>query len=362
MPLLSISVNGNSARRASAFFKQGGVVLTDVWGGQNNTWWRITDASLLKRINQLRSSSPSAVLTDGVWAEIAKMDPATVAEPYQANGTRPSTGMPTFQGGFKNQMAGKGAAHGTPDEKPAKVDLRGLVERWFKFFSEFRFKPQPRFMNSVARQPNAEAVAAYVVGYFELTNNSFADDVREKVKSREFSEIVADTLTIKPDRKVNQRLEVYYGEPGGGKTTTAICNNPDAKVVLCHASMTPDELFRGFDFEEEKDKDGNVTGSHPVFKGCALREAMEQGKVVILDEINLLSEDCRRALQAVTDAKAEVTINNDTIKIKDGFKVIGTMNLNVGDMVFPLPEALVDRAEVIKRFEMDPALVAQLAF
>lgn len=353
MPLLSISVNGNSSRRASAFFKQGGVVLTDVWGGQNNTWWRITDANLLKRINALRASSPNAVLTDGVWAEIAKLDPATVAEPYQANGARPAAAP---------KAEHKGAAHSMPDEKPAKLDLRGLTERWFKFFSEFRFKPQPRFMNSVARQTSADAVAAYVVGYFELTNNSFADDVREKVKSREFADIVADTLTIKPDRKINTRLEVYYGEPGGGKTTTAICNNPDAKVVLCHASMTPDELFRGFDFEEEKDKDGNVTGSHPVFKGCALREAMEQGKVVILDEINLLNEDCRRALQAVTDAKTSVTINNDTIAIKDGFKVVGTMNLNVGDMVFPLPEALVDRAEVIKRFEMDPAMVAQLAF
>lgn len=351
MPLLNISVNNEPSRRASVFFKNGGIVLTDVFGG-NRTWWRIKDAKLLKRIADLRANKTSdAVLTDSIWSEISAMDPNVVAEVYQANGAKVSP------------AAAMNTAHAVPGEKPApKVNLKALVKKWFDFFSEFHFKPQPRFMNTMAHSGSAAGIQEYVVGYFELTNNSYAMDVAEKVKSREFAELVADTLTVKTDRRINNRLEVYYGEPGGGKTTTAICNHPDAKVVLCHASMTPDELFRGFDFEEEKDKDGNVVGSHPVFKGCALREAMEQGKVVILDEINLLNEDCRRALQAVTDAKTSVTINNDTIAIKDGFKVVGTMNLNVGDMVFPLPPALVDRAEVIKRFEMDPEMVAALAF
>lgn len=351
MPLLSISVNNEPNKRASVFFKQGGVVLTDIFGG-NRTWWQIKDAALLKRISNLRGSKDAAaVLADNIWEEISKMDPNKIATVYQAVGTRPSTGMPVFEGGFKNQA--KSSGHEVPGEQPApKVNLRALTKRWFDFFSEFHFKPQPRFMNSVARCGSLEGIRGYVVGYFELTNNSFAADVAEKVKSREFEALAADTLLAKTDKQINKRLEVYYGEPGGGKTTTAICNNPDAEVVLCHASMTPDELFRGFDFEDGK----------PVFKGCALRRAMEEGKTIILDEINLLNEDCRRALQGIADAKAEVTINTEKIAIKDGFKIVGTMNLNVGDMVFPLPEPLVDRCAVIKRFEMDPDMVAALAF
>ena len=354
MSLLNISVNGNSARRASVFFKNGGVVLTDLFGGQGNSWIQITDPEFLKRITDARAKGESFLLASPVWQELAKQDPTKVGQPYTAAGSK--TNAATAKSGRKVGV------HADPTETTPKVDLKNLVTKWFNFFSEFHFRPQPRFMNSLALLGSLKEMRSYVVGYFELTNNSYAQDVEQKVKSREFDDLAADTALVRPTHRINTRLEIYYGEPGGGKTTTAICNNPDAKVVLCHASMTPDELFRGFDFEEEKDADGKVTGSHPVFKGCALREAMEQGKTVILDEINLLNEDCRRALQAVTDAKAAVTINNDTIAIKEGFKVVGTMNLNVGDMVFPLPEPLVDRAQVIKRFEMDPAMVAQLAF
>lgn len=355
--LLNVSIKDNSAQRASVIFKQSGEVVTNLWG--QNTWWQVTDPTTIAACNDTRRSSGGTAASP-LWSDLLTKDPAVLAKPVQPVGFRPS-GRPRFGAGQLDSTAAASPAQVLAEETPPQINKEDLVDRWFRFFSEFKFKPQPRFINTLVRMTKLAPMQEYVVGYFELTNNSYAADVAEKVKSREFKDLCADTAMVTTGIKVNTRFEVYYGEPGGGKTTTAICNNPDAKVVLCHASMTPDELFRGFDFEEEKDADGNVTGSHPVFKGCALREAMEQGKVVILDEINLLNEDCRRALQAVTDNKAEVTINNDTIKIAEGFKVVGTMNLNVGDMVFPLPPALVDRAETIKRFEMDAKMVAKLA-
>lgn len=356
MPLLNINVNGNPSRRASVFFRYGGVVLTDVFGGGTNKWWSIKDKALLKEINDLRANSSQAdVLNNPIWQRIAASDPAKVAEVFVASGSK--GGQPTFSGGLNNQVrasrsngAGE-AVHADPE--PPQVDKHDVVRRWFRFFSEFGgFKPQPRIINTIFHLPTLADMKAYITGYFELSNNSYATDIAAKIDSREFADLAADTLMYKTNKPlINRRFEVYYGEPGGGKTTLAIVNNPDAEVVVCHASMTPDELFRGFDFENGK----------PVFKGCPLRTAMEQGKVVILDEINLLSEDCRRALQAITDGKTKVMINTEEITIAEGFKVVGTMNLNVGDMVFPLPPALVDRAAVIRKLEMDPDTVADIA-
>jgi hypothetical protein len=232
-----------------------------------------------------------------------------------------------------------------------KVNIVELVKKWMDFFSEFNFFPQVRFINSIVRQPDAEGVRQYVLGYFRLTNNSFANEVAEKVKSPEFQKLAETTASVTTDKVINERFDIMFGAPGTGKTTIAIMENPDAEVEICHASMTPDELFRGFDFEDGK----------PIFRPCAVKKAMEEGKAVILDEINLLNEDCRRALQAITDAKETITINNEEIHIKKGFRVIGTMNLTVGDMVCPLPEPLVDRAYRIREFQMSAKDVAALA-
>jgi len=341
--LLTIPVLGNSSQRASVIFRQNGEVITDLWG--SNEWRRLTDQVVIASAAAARKNGYQSCASSDIWDNIQKMAPdqVSVVVKNPAMNTNPADATATAQAAPKD-----------------KVNPKEIVKKWFDFFSEFNFEPQVRFINSIARMTNVDDLKSYVIGYFELTNNSFARDIAEKTKSVEFKQLAQKTINL-TEKKINQRLEVYYGPAGSGKTTTAIANNPTAKVVLCHASLTPDELFRGFDFEEEVDADGHVTGSHPIFKGCALREAMENGLVVILDEINLLNEDCRRALQAVTDAKGSVTINNDVIQIKDGFKVIGTMNLTVGDMTFPLPDPLVDRCEVIKRYTVGYEDVAALA-
>ena len=118
--------------------------------------------------------------------------------------------------------------------------------------------------------------------------------------------------------------------------------------------MLPDDLMRTFDFNDDN---GN-----PVFKPSTLRLAMENGLPIIFDEINLLSFDCLRLLQTLTDGKSTINYNGDTITVKDGFKIIGTMNLTVNDQVYNLPEPLVDRAASITEFKLSPEELAAYAY
>ena len=235
-----------------------------------------------------------------------------------------------------------------------------LIKKLTDFFSEFKFVPQVRFVNTIAQLPATE-IPDYCIGYFSLTNNTYVRDIERKMRSPEFQDL-CESIAETAESHVNQRLEIFYGEPGGGKTFTAMASNPGAAVVVCHPGMSPDELFRGFDFERETDADGNVTGSHAIFKECAIRSAMENGEPVILDEINLLSTECLRTLQAICDSKDSVTINNDVVAIRPGFKVVGTMNLVVDEQVFGLPGPLVDRAMKIEHFQMAPEKMAEIAF
>lgn len=245
----------------------------------------------------------------------------------------------------------------TPDvilDAVKRKDRVDAVKDLQKFFSEFKFNPAARFVNTFARQPDIAAAREYLACYVKLINNSDSADIIEKSKSVEFSTVTAALLAYPPEKKINNRLDIYFGDAGTGKTTKAIAEYPEASVVPCNSSMLPDELMRVFDFNDEN---GN-----PVFKPSSLRLAMESGKPVIFDEINLLSFECLRLLQTLTDGKSLIHYNNEAITIKDGFKVVGTMNLTVNDQVYNLPEPLVDRAETLKEFKLSAKDLAAYAF
>ena len=245
----------------------------------------------------------------------------------------------------------------TPDVVPDDVKCKARIDAvkdLQKFFSEFKFNPAARFVNTFARQPDIAAARKYLACYVKLINHSDSADIIEKSKSIEFSTVTAALLTYPPEKKINNRLDIYFGDAGTGKTTEAIAEYPEADVVPCNSSMLPDELMRVFDFNDEN---GN-----PVFKPSSLRLAMEAGKPIIFDEINLLSFECLRLLQTLTDNKPVVHYNNEAITIKDGFKVVGTMNLTVNDQVYNLPEPLVDRAETLKEFKLSAKDLAAYAF
>lgn len=229
------------------------------------------------------------------------------------------------------------------EELPPEERIKRGIEQMISFFSEFNFTPSFRFLNSFAYAANK---SNYVENYFALMGSPYAEDVKEKIKSVEWNNIEKIFADIRPSHIINRRFSVYYGAQGTGKTTKAL-EETDNLCIVCNASMLPSDLLEDFTFD-----DGKAT-----FHPSVLVKCMEEGRAITLDEINLLPFDSLRFLQGVFDNKTEFQYKGNTIHIKDGFKVIGTMNLTVNGVAFGLPEPLVDRCFSITEFELTPEVL-----
>lgn len=351
-----MEINGLiTARGGKVHIHFGKQTTTNLWG----TWLEITDLNLIVELKKCLSAADFLNVKNTYDSAIAQF-----SRPYIRNTqfmpTPPPAPRPTVTE-QTNEKPDEKPGEETPVEKPdpsspsvIKAFRIDAVGRLQKFFSEFKFTPAARFVNTLARSENVSDAKKYISSYVKLINNCDMNDIIEKCKSPEFEQIANDLLKYPPKNQINSRLDIYFGDAGTGKTTYAIKNNPEASVVPCNSSILPDELMRTFDFNDEN--------GHPVFKPSVLQTAMKEGKTVIFDEINLLSFDCLRLLQILTDGKDEITYNNEKIEIKDGFKIIGTMNLTVNDQVYNLPEPLVDRCEEIKEFTLSTEQLADYAF
>ena len=225
-----------------------------------------------------------------------------------------------------------------------KVILNETLNKIINFFKEFEFEPNYRFMNTLsykARETQKNALD-YINNYFALVDNSYKSEISSKCNSKEFKEILKNLKTYaNPTSHINQRFAVYYGSAGTGKTTLAM-QESDNRCVVCNASMLPSDLMEDFVFN----------GGQPTFQKSALWNCMEQGLPIVLDEINLLPFDSLRFLQGILDGKHEFNYKGHKVTIADGFKVIGTMNLSIGGMVYGLPEPLVDRCADMQKFSL----------
>lgn len=261
----------------------------------------------------------------------------------------------------------------TPVEEPAPVanDSQNenafrqtkisIAERLLKLLckDEFVVTPSARFVNTIARSAwngGLNEAKSYFKRYFELSDHPDKDRINPLADSMEFESIVNDMLTVPLSKQINNRLEIYYGAPGTGKTTEAKKLYPNAKVMICSKEMTSDNLFRRFEF--------NDVNGNPVFRQTALVDAMEAGEPIIMDEINLLPWSSIQDLQSLTDNKEEPYIEalKKAVKVKPGFKIIGTMNLQINGQTYGLSEALVDRAGVLKEFKMEADQLADWAW
>ena len=229
------------------------------------------------------------------------------------------------------------------EEGMVEVDrekLKDLSQRLIDFFSEFQVPISIRFVDTFIRQINK---ASYVISYFKLYNSPWLNEIVDKVKSVEFDSMVDLAKEICPTMKptqVNNHFKVYFGPAGTGKTTQA-CN--EATVCIpCSSDMDCRELLKVFSFE-----DGKAT-----FKKSDFWLAIEQGKTVVLDEVNLLNRQVLQFLQALTDGKDYVDFEGTRINIHPKFMAIGTMNLFINGMALPLSEPLVDRCSEIKEFKL----------
>lgn len=237
-----------------------------------------------------------------------------------------------------------------PVRDPKDILLEGITQL-MDFFSEFSFTPSFRFTNTFAFMAceSKKAACDYVRNYFALMDSSYVKEVEQKIKSAEFTQIVKNIAQYgKPTTHINSRFKVYYGSAGTGKTTLAQTES-DNRCIVCNSSMLPSDLMEDFIF-----KDGN-----PDFNPSLLWDCMEQGKTIVLDEINLLPFDSLRFLQGIVDGKTEFYYKNRPVHIKDGFQIIGTMNLSLGGMVYGLPEPLVDRCSDAKEFVLTAEQLAK---
>ena len=238
-----------------------------------------------------------------------------------------------------------------PPVRPAKDILMDGIRHLMDFFTEFSFTPSFRFTNTFAFMAcmGQKQACDYVCNYFALMDSSYVKEVQQKVKSAEFKQIVNDIAQYgKPTSVINTRFKVYFGPAGTGKTTVAQ-EESENRCIVCNSSMLPTDLMEDFIF-----KDGN-----PDFNPSLLWDCMEQGKRIVLDEINLLPFDSLRFLQGIVDGKTEFYYKNRPVHIKDGFQIIGTMNLSLGGMVYGLPEPLVDRCSDTKEFVLTAEQLAK---
>lgn len=229
-----------------------------------------------------------------------------------------------------------------PQKNPKQLCEQGL-KQLINFFTEFEFTPNFRFVNTFARllAEKQSLAEEYVYNYFRLVDNNYFNEVKAKMRSDEWKQTCSLIKELAPNSAINQRFKVYFGSAGTGKTTLAQ-EESQGRCVICNNSMLPSDIMEDFVF---------VNGQ-PSFQPSSFWNCMEQGLPITLDEINLLPFETLRFLQGLLDGKQEFLYKGRTVKIANGFQVIGTMNLVVNGSVFNLPEPLVDRASEMREFKL----------
>jgi hypothetical protein len=322
----------------------------------------IDQDAALAAFDSMRGGAPLPAKAAGAPAPVAPVAPAPApakaAEAEAAEAPANPAKAETAKTPAKAEAPAKTPAKALPKASGAEVSA---AKAWRMFLSDFGIKsPSARMLNTAANMAKGADIANYIVEYCRIAGNEYANDnddkgkttVAMKCKSTEAKALFDGIAKLAPESRINRRFALVYGEPGGGKTYGAMTANPGAEVVMCRSGMTDKELFLGFTFKDGK----------PVFAENPLTRAMKEGKTVILDEINLLPEECLRALQAITDGKDRVTIDDCEVRIVEGFKIVGTMNYIVGGGDSrPLPPALVDRAESIREVALTDDMLAAIS-
>ena len=291
-------------------------------------------------LNMSGNSSPRVIKTDDALYPKCKevYDRALTISPSER-----STRCKDIVDSLISLLGSETTAETVKETIPAdKLLLRGL-ENMIKFFTEFQFEPNFRFVNSYSQAlAKSEKLGnEYIKNYFELIDSPYVEDIKAKITSAEFKNIAKDIKAVAPTKVVNERFKLYYGSQGTGKTTMAM-QEADNRCMVCNSALLPNDLMEDFVFVDGK----------ASFVPSILAECMAKGLPIVLDEINLLPFDSLRFLQTILDGKEEFIYKGKTIKIAKGFQIIGTMNLTVNGMTYGLPEPLVDRCAETRKFSL----------
>lgn len=351
-------------RGAVVSIHRGKITTTNIWW--ENGWFVITDQQVLQKLDEIiaaeKANRPTDAEQTAIWLRNNFSDPTKIGYPYRRQGG-PRPVQATQTSTCTSQTNAEPQPQPTQEEidaqkKAAVAQLKkSISERLINFFSEFKFNPSPRFVNTLCYNSKSQKDARqYAVSYFKLIGHMYASQVAEKTKSDEWKNIITDIQQITPymTNKVNHRLIIFYGPAGSGKTTSAMVQNPNAKVIGCSGTMDATDMMKCFTFN---DANGN-----PQFKPSEFQDAMVNGDKIILDEFGLLPIDTMRFMQNFLDNKEEIYYEGNLIKIHPDFQVIATMNdiVNAQDII--LPEPIVDRAAELKYYETSADILTKYAF
>lgn len=290
-----------------------------------------------------------------------------------------------------------------------RKNFTDLMTKLINFFRDFdNTSISPRQVDTIMRISSTwgfEQVKSYVGNYYELIDHPCKDAIRSKLTCDEFRQLIFDITSEYKGSKnpINSRLKIYYGNAGGGKTTQAMkeITKPEYNMT-CSPAWLPDDLMQTFTFTGDHEESAQETldaiekindrvmqlkkllrekgeayaytkeveTAIKYWNQCQLKalsgkgqarfvksllwKAMENGWMILMDEIRLLSNDCFTFLQGICDGKEITQYKGELIRIKPGFKIIGTMNLKVNGVVYALPEPIVDRCSEIKFFDITP--------
>jgi hypothetical protein len=230
-------------------------------------------------------------------------------------------------------------------EKSTSVDLdrkkevNAIIKQFICFCKDFSYNPDVRLLNSLYHQKDERQ---FLLDTLKLIGHDedMIEVASEKTKSTEFKNMMKQFKSCEQTRdKMNKRLEIKFGKAGTGKTTSALNENPTALRIIASATDDPNDLFTTF----------NPTTKE--WEKTPLSNEMEKGGTIIIDEANFYHKECLSRLQGVTDETNSFTDRGININVKEGFKIVLTMNLETNFGKKPLPSPLVDRASKIECYD-----------
>lgn len=145
-----------------------------------------------------------------------------------------------------------------------------------------------------------------------------------------------DVAVLRRAREANL-FPLLSGPPGGGKTALTDATFPDLVAFACHGEVTVPNLVGAWQATRE--------GGWEWIDG-PLTQALRDGRVLLLDEIDRLPYDVMAILHPLLDGRGELRLDDNpgepVVKAAAGFFVVGTYNpATLGGQ--PLPEALLSR-------------------